>query len=304
MGINTICRDATQLGGGHQCREIHSAKLSPSCRYLSSQIFCRQTSDLRDLDGLLSASGRRAWPPRNLRAGPSSPRPVPRPRRNRYTRARRRTAPGRRPGRPSRRRSRRWGCRGPRRWRSRSWTTSRRWSSSGWREFRWGRGSCTWRGRQLRQRCRCGKPGTRPRGRRSNLGKMRVDTKQQRETRRDMMMRLRTVIRHQQNEQSRKKLGWCGDGAAGYTLHSTLLHWRPAPVIAVGMGSNVSLYTSASTQRGKLEDNYEMSPGPHRSNTCHCCDCLCTERWLVRRSSLAPCQCCVSATVDSGGPQL
>ena len=26
------------------------------------------------------------------------------------------------------------------------------------------------------------------------------------------------------------------------------------------MGSNVSLYTSASTQRGKLEDKYEMTP--------------------------------------------
>ena len=44
------------------------------------------------------------------------------------------------------------------------------------------------------------------------------------------------------------------------TLDSTLLHWRPAPVIAVGMGSNASLYTSASTQRGKLEDKYEMTP--------------------------------------------
>ena len=44
------------------------------------------------------------------------------------------------------------------------------------------------------------------------------------------------------------------------TLDSTLLHWRPAPVIAVGMGSNASLYTSASTQRSKLENNYEMTP--------------------------------------------
>ena len=44
------------------------------------------------------------------------------------------------------------------------------------------------------------------------------------------------------------------------TLDSTLLHWRPAPVIVVGMGSNVSLYTYASTQGNKLEDNYEMTP--------------------------------------------
>ena len=67
-------------------------------------------------------------------------------------------------------RSRRWGSRAPRRWSSRSWTTSRRWSSSGWREFRWGRGNCTWRGWRPQSWRRCGRPGTQLRGRHSNPG--------------------------------------------------------------------------------------------------------------------------------------
>ena len=66
-------------------------------------------------------------------------------------------------------RSRRWGSKGLRQWSSQSWTTSRRWSSSGSKEFRWGRGSCTWRAHQRHRPCRCGKPGTQPQGPRSNL---------------------------------------------------------------------------------------------------------------------------------------
>ena len=52
---------------------------------------------------------------------------------------------------------------------SRRWTTSRRWSIVGWRQFHWGRGSCTWQVRLDHRPRRCGTPGTVPQGRRSSL---------------------------------------------------------------------------------------------------------------------------------------
>ena len=53
---------------------------------------------------------------------------------------------------------------------SQRWTTNHRWSTAGWREFRWGRGNCTWRGWRHQSWRRCGRPGTQLRGRHSNPG--------------------------------------------------------------------------------------------------------------------------------------